>query len=789
MKRILMLVMASFAVAVAALAATPPQYVNYQSILRDASGNALSGTYGMTFSFYDAPSGGNLLLADAHLASGTGAVTVDNGLFNVPLGGGSLTPGAETAIAGVFASHSEVYLELQVGSETLSPRVPVRSAAFAQNAHALDGNPITAFALASHTHDAADIVTGTLPAARGGTGLADPGPSGNVLTSNGTTWTSVALPSSWAPPANALGWLHDDGSGAFAWTMPTYSDVGAMQSVPPGAAGNVLTSNGAGWTSAFPAGDATKLPLAGGTISGAIVTPPDSSFANFVQGAVDTSLGVCGLWFRDTIFSGLHDPQFRLGYNIDGAVAGQMFYQALEGNYYDDSIGQTWSEYYLERRNTDGSMYRPFGVGTYDDHADSFFNVDGLYINSREGIAALAIGSGFIQVAPGNRLYFTANDFTGIVQRNSSGGQTGLAKLTSSDRWLISPDNAPIDLMGTVSLLDGSNNRWTFSPSGAVTTISYLPNGGSASNYFSFGYTLGNAQFQLLGIGDSNQIIAPNGSLRIYAKDAATPVIIGSNSSNIWVIGNALTVGSLTASGTIKGASFAATSEPPIFPNNADAIIGGLTVGQFYRTGGDPDVLCIVHVAAAASRKTEQPPDKPSTSAGASSNSATESAASLAPSVDADGNVYSKSFRPSNPEFATIMEVNTPVETGDVLAARRKKPGQLHLASSAYDPAVVGIVAGKPGVILGACKQPCQASQQGLANGSVFQAPVVLSGIALCKVDAGQGQISVGDLLVTSSTPGYAMAAQNPTPGTVVAKALEPLDSGRGLIKVLVMLR
>lgn len=30
------------------------------------------------------------------------------------------------------------------------------------------------------------------------------------------------------------------------------------------------------------------------------------------------------------------------------------------------------------------------------------------------------------------------------------------------------------------------------------------------------------------------------------------------------------------------------------FANNADAIAGGLTVGQLYRTGSDPDTVCVV---------------------------------------------------------------------------------------------------------------------------------------------------------------------------------------------------
>jgi hypothetical protein len=33
----------------------------------------------------------------------------------------------------------------------------------------------------------------------------------------------------------------------------------------------------------------------------------------------------------------------------------------------------------------------------------------------------------------------------------------------------------------------------------------------------------------------------------------------------------------------------------PVYANNAAAIAGGLIEGDFYRTGGDPSALCIVH--------------------------------------------------------------------------------------------------------------------------------------------------------------------------------------------------
>lgn len=33
----------------------------------------------------------------------------------------------------------------------------------------------------------------------------------------------------------------------------------------------------------------------------------------------------------------------------------------------------------------------------------------------------------------------------------------------------------------------------------------------------------------------------------------------------------------------------------PVYANNGDALSDGLTVGSLYRTGGDPDLVCIVH--------------------------------------------------------------------------------------------------------------------------------------------------------------------------------------------------
>ncbi|MEJ2422403.1 MAG: hypothetical protein P8018_12025, partial [Acidobacteriota bacterium] len=149
--------------------------------------------------------------------------------------------------------------------------------------------------------------------------------------------------------------------------------------------------------------------------------------------------------------------------------------------------------------------------------------------------------------------------------------------------------------------------------------------------------------------------------------------------------------------------------------------------------------------------------------------------------VDADGNVYGNSFRPSSSELAGSFPVCGPVEVGDILATDANHPGLFCRSAIPNDPGVVGVVAGKPGLLLGS---PAKGKK-----GGELRAPVATSGVVMLKVDAGYGPIGLNDLLVASPTPGYAMSSQSPAPGTVIGKALEPLDSGTGLIKVLVMLR
>jgi hypothetical protein len=66
--------------------------------------------------------------------------------------------------------------------------------------------------------------------------------------------------------------------------------------------------------------------------------------------------------------------------------------------------------------------------------------------------------------------------------------------------------------------------------------------------------------------------------------------------------------------------------------------------------------------------------------------------------------------------------------------------------------------------------------------------PIAMTGRVWCWCDASFGAIEPGDRLTTSSTPGHAMRAvdRDRADGAVIGKAMTKLETGTGLVLVLV---
>jgi hypothetical protein len=141
---------------------------------------------------------------------------------------------------------------------------------------------------------------------------------------------------------------------------------------------------------------------------------------------------------------------------------------------------------------------------------------------------------------------------------------------------------------------------------------------------------------------------------------------------------------------------------------------------------------------------------------------------------------------PSDTPAATIpVPVDDAVRAADLLAtdpADAARP--FVLAGALPGQTVLGIA------VSGAAPAPDAAGAPDTPGASRPQtAPLALAGsVVPCHADATAAPIAAGDLLVASPLPGHAMRAPaHPAPGTVVARALEPLSGGTGTILVRVV--
>jgi subtilisin family serine protease len=159
--------------------------------------------------------------------------------------------------------------------------------------------------------------------------------------------------------------------------------------------------------------------------------------------------------------------------------------------------------------------------------------------------------------------------------------------------------------------------------------------------------------------------------------------------------------------------------------------------------------------------------------------------------VYADGAYYGAGFYTGSADVAEWVSVSEPVEPGDVLELDPDHAGHYRKSRGPCSTLVAGVVSTEPGFVLGTNPSTLDFGPwtDDSRPSTVDSALIALLGIVPMKVTDEGGPIEPGDLLTTSSTPGYAMK-WNQEDGTacgLVGKALEPLDSGTGVIKSLLM--
>jgi hypothetical protein len=151
--------------------------------------------------------------------------------------------------------------------------------------------------------------------------------------------------------------------------------------------------------------------------------------------------------------------------------------------------------------------------------------------------------------------------------------------------------------------------------------------------------------------------------------------------------------------------------------------------------------------------------------------------------INATGTITGGNIVAKYQDVAEWVPSSEQLAAGTVVVLDSTKSNQVVASTTAYDTRVAGVISAQPGITLG--------------EKSDSKVLVATTGRVRVKVDASRGPIAIGDLLVTSDVPGFAMKSeavnlggvQIHRPGTIIGKALEPLAKGKGEILVLLSLQ
>jgi hypothetical protein len=151
--------------------------------------------------------------------------------------------------------------------------------------------------------------------------------------------------------------------------------------------------------------------------------------------------------------------------------------------------------------------------------------------------------------------------------------------------------------------------------------------------------------------------------------------------------------------------------------------------------------------------------------------------------ITASGTITGGTITAKYQDVAEWVESSQALAAGTVVVLDHTRSNQVVASSKSYDTRVAGVISAQPGITLG--------------EKSDSKVLVATTGRVKVKVDATAGPIEVGDLLVTSEIQGVAKKSeplnlggvQIHRPGTLIGKALEPLEKGTGEILVLLSLQ
>ena len=781
--------------ATAAPAASPPPTMNYQGVLRDAAGAPLDGSHDMIFRFFDAETGGNEILVEEHLAAGTGAVGVSAGLFTVGLGTGDLRDGSEptgiyTRLDSLFRDYSSIWMEIEVGAEILSPRLPVRAAPYALNADTVGGlEPIylVTTRAAAQTLEGDLTVDGTI-AANGGR---------LTMTGNSTIALQGALPT--------LSFDLDGNEAVPEMSLSAFGNLSLRSGLTLGSASEQIywnSLNGFSMTDNLRIPDRLKMGPSGA----------QSLFWNDPSARFELSSGLQLSRLAGTqleLVDPFADPDAQPGISFTSVYGTKVLSWRSAFNYF------RMTDNLLVDGYVNATELR-IGSGTLDHNGTRFTIAGDLEAQAFWGNRFETTGTfdlngtdNRFNSAAQHRVMIdsdnsTTSNFVGWYHDGTYSTTTQLAKLQESGNLQLAgvlQENVAFDIAESFLALEplepgdlvriapgrvdgvrkttGENDRTVI---GVISSRPGVLLGGAPFSVEALRRTWGDVMADnflnaLPMLREELALVHPEMAeveddliglaLERYWEQNVAPVAL-SGRVPVKVDGGygTIEVGDYLAPSPIPGVAMKAISPGPVIGMALEPLAGGAgMVTAFIHRGHYGGDSAPVQVSPAADG-----------GAGASSmEAALEPVAEEIVEADPIATALEETApgAPSLPgALLDAMPSTGAVLAGQVLVMDRERPGSVEPATVAGDKAVVGIAVEPAGFVV--------------PDGQVVLA---LAGIVEVQADAGYGPIQVGDALVTSHTPGCVMRVDDPAPMTVVGKALTGLDSGTGAIQVLLMMR
>ena len=531
-----------------AAAANPPSIITYQGKLL-ISGSSATTTQSIIFVVYNAVSGGTALYSAGGTTSSPTAISVtpSAGLFSVNLG----DTGTNALDPSIFQSNADLYLEVRVGAETLSPRKRISASPFAFNSKYLSGyiaSTNTTTVAYVPVSDASgnfsfNVVTSTAFNATGNVNISNSG----ALLINGNNVSDYFITTA---GTNGQLWS-SDGSGAGAWLATSTlglqgTDVGGF------AAGSIIFASSTGklaqdnsnfyWDDTNnKLGVGTSSPVAKLDVWGNLNVATGTTPALYVN----TATGNVGV--------GTSTPgnKFTVAGNLD---IGDDGYLSLNGTNY--------SQYFITSAGTSGQLWSSDGSGAGAWLTTSTLGLQGSDVGGfTTGSVVFANTNGKLTQDNSKLFWDNSADHLGI------GTTTPGSELTVVGEVTVRSSEDGITVFDPVTgFLTYVNDGFTASDSGSTKIAFSLDQESYVNTGYNFGVGTSSPIAKLDVWGNLN--VATGTTPALFVNTATGKVGIGNNSptSKLHVTGDGNITSNLTVGGDLTMTS------------------GGITLGGVYRT-------------------------------------------------------------------------------------------------------------------------------------------------------------------------------------------------------------